>query len=69
MNTLQLLKVREIRAQRRLRARNRIAPMNQSIAYHTSAHQSPARLSRSIATAKTLSYRGIPYESIRSNWL
>ena len=69
MNTLQLLKERELRAQRQLGARSRIAPMNRPSAYHTSAHQSPARLNRLRQVAKTLAYRGISYESMRSNWL
>ena len=69
MNTLQLLKERELRAQRQRDARSRIAPMNRPFGYHTSAHQSPARLNRQRHFVKTLAYRGIPYELIRSNWL
>lgn len=69
MNTLQLLKERELRAQRQRGARTRIAPTNRPSGYHTSAHQSPARLNRQRHVAKTLAYRGIPYESMRSNWL
>ena len=69
MNTLQLLKERELRAQRQRDARSRIAPMNRPSGYHTSAHQSPARLNRQCRVVKTLAYRGIPYEAMRSNWL
>ena len=69
MNTLQLLKERLQRAQRQQQVRNRIAPMSRPLSYHTTAHQSPARLNPSKRTVRTLSYRGIPYDTIRSNWL
>ena len=69
MNTLQLLKERELRAQRQRDARSRIAPMNRPSGYHTSAHQSPAQLNRQRHVVKTLAYRGIPYEAMRRNWL
>ena len=42
MNTLQLLKERELRAKRQRDARGHVVPMNRSLDYHTSAHQSPA---------------------------
>ena len=69
MNTLQLLKERVERAQRQQAARKRIAPVCRPLSYYTSAHQSPARLNQQHQAAKTLAYRGIPYEAIRSNWL
>ena len=69
MNTLQLLKERVERAQRQQAARKRIAPVSRPLSYYTSAHQSPARLNQQHQAAKTLAYRGIPYEAIRSNWL
>jgi len=69
MNTLQLLKERELRAKRQRVARGHIVPMNRSLDYHTSAHQSPARLDQRLCVAKTLAYRGVTYESIRKNWL
>ena len=69
MNTLQLLKERLQRAQRQRDARNHIAPMNRPSNYHTTAHQSPVQLQRNSSVVKTLAYRGIPYEAIRSNWL
>ena len=69
MNTLQLLKERELRAKRQRDARGHVSPMNRSLDYHTSAHQSPARLNQQRHTAKTRAYRGVSYESIRKNWL
>jgi len=69
MNTLQLLKERHLRAKRQRDARGHIVPMNRPLDYHTSAHQSPARLNQQRHMAKTLAYRGVAYESIRKNWL
>ena len=69
MNTLQLLKEKLQRAQRQQQVRNRIAPMSRPLSYHTTAHQSPSRLNAAKRTVRTLSYRGIPYDTIRSNWL
>jgi len=69
MNTLQLLKERVQRAQRQQAARKRIHPVSRPLSYYTTAHQSPARLNQNRQVSKTLAYRGIPYEAIRSNWL
>ena len=68
MNALQLLKGRELLVLLRSNSQKAAARRSESSDY-TSAHLSPALLTKQKAVPAQLKYRGVSYEAMRANWL